>query len=161
ISGDDTKKRKGFRRMVTDAGELADFKAILCWDRKRFGRFDGIEYGFYAHQLRGAGVVLVTVREGLIDWNVSTDRIVAAVHQEGAHEDLVGHSANVARGQLGAALDGSWIGSPPYAYRVVGDRKKKRLVIDDYGKVKIVQRIFQEFVNEGRSSNEIAMRLNA
>src|SRR5262245_57453367 len=56
ISGDDTRNRIAFKRMVKDATELGDFKVILCWDRKRFGRFDSIEYGHHAYQLREAGV---------------------------------------------------------------------------------------------------------
>src|SRR5262249_32913131 len=67
ISGDDTKRREAFLRMTSDAQHLGDFAAILCWDRKRFGRFDSIEYGFYVFPLRQAGVVLVTVQDGLID----------------------------------------------------------------------------------------------
>src|SRR5262249_34580254 len=44
ISGDDTRKRRDFLRMIDDAQTKGDFKAIICWDGKRFGRFDSIEY---------------------------------------------------------------------------------------------------------------------
>ena len=47
------------------------FKAILCWDQDRFGRFDSVEAGFYIHPLRQAGVKLVTVAQGAIDWTTS------------------------------------------------------------------------------------------
>src|SRR5262249_7186245 len=47
ISGDDTRKRHAFLQMIADAEALNDFKAILCWDQARFGRFDSIEYGHY------------------------------------------------------------------------------------------------------------------
>src|SRR5262249_17975281 len=53
-----------------------------------------------------------------------------------------------------------WIGSPPYAYKVEGPKKGKRLVIDDPGKVRIVQRIFREFVDGGRALHNIAAPLN-
>jgi hypothetical protein len=62
---------------------------------------------------------------------------------------------------LEAAKDGSWVGSAPYAYRVEGPRKHKRLVIEDWGKVAVVRRIYREFVEEGRAMHEIARRLNA
>jgi DNA invertase Pin-like site-specific DNA recombinase len=160
ISGDDTKNRAAFLRMVRDATTLRDFKAIICWDGKRFGRFNSIEYGYYVYPLWQAGVHLATVMEGVRDWDDPTTRIVENVHQEGRHKDLLDHSANVTRGQLGSMNAGSWIGSPPYAYRIEGARKAKRLVLDDPGKVRIVQRIFREFI-DGRSMHNIAERLNA
>src|SRR5262249_19835927 len=67
ISGDNTEKRAGFLQMHHDAQHLRDFKVILCWDKARFGRFDSLEYGYYCHPLRKAGVVLVTVTEGAVD----------------------------------------------------------------------------------------------
>ncbi len=69
ISGDATEKRKDFQRMIRDAEEKGDFAAILCWDQDRFGRFDSIEAGRWIHPLRQAGVWLVTVAQGRIDWN--------------------------------------------------------------------------------------------
>jgi site-specific DNA recombinase len=160
ISGDDTKKRKAFLQMVTDAKDRGDFKAIICWDQSRFGRFDSIEAGYYIYPLREAGVCLVTVMEGVTDWNDSTGRIVGGVKQEGKHQWLIDHSATVARGQLGAAKNGSWLGSPPYGYQIVGEKKAKRLALGDPGHVRIVQRIFHELVEERRSMGNIADRLN-
>src|SRR5208282_3334838 len=160
VSGDDTGKRHDFLRMIADAGELRDFQAILCWDGARFGRFDSIEAGYYIFPLRKAGVYLATVMEGVTDWNDSTGRIVGNVKQEGKHQQLIDLSANVTRGQLEAAKNASWIGSPPYAYKIEGPRKHKRLVLGDPGQVCVVQRIFREFVEEGRAMMNIATRLN-
>ncbi len=39
------------------------------WDYSRFGRFDSIEAGRWIYPLRQAGVKLVTVAEGLVDWD--------------------------------------------------------------------------------------------
>ncbi len=80
--------------------------------------------------------------------------------QVGKHQFLQDLSRNVVRGQLEAAKNGSWIGSHPYAYRLEGPRKNKRLALADPGQVRIVQRIFREFVEEGRSMSNIASRLN-
>jgi DNA invertase Pin-like site-specific DNA recombinase len=160
ISGDDTRNRGQFLQMLADAQERQDFRAIICWDKARFGRFDSIEYGFYVFPLREAGVALVTVVDGLVDWSAMGGRIVENVMQEGKHQQLIDHSANVARGQLGAAQNGGWIGSPPYAYRIEGPKKAKRLVLDDPGKARVVRRIFEEYVGEKRSLGEIARRLN-
>lgn len=56
--------------------------------------------------------------------------------------------------------NGGWVGSPPYAYRLDGLKKNRRLVLDDPDKARTVQRIFREFVEERRSMRNIAERLN-
>ena len=160
ISGDSTKKRAAFLQMLGDV-DSGQFNAILCWNQERFGRFDSIEAGHWIFPLREAGVVLITTNEGVIDWNSYLGRVSFSLKQEGAHEHSVKLSNDVLRGQIAAAKNGSWIGSAPYAYRITGTRKEKRLEIDDDEKVAIVQRIFREYVEEGRSLNSIAKRLTA
>ena len=147
--------------MLADAQDKADFKAILCWQQDRFGRFSPLEASYRIYPLAQARVQLVTTDKGPIDWNDFTDWLTYSVNQHGKHEFLKDHSRNVTRGQMTAVEKGSWVGSPPYAYRVEGARKNKQLVLDDPGKAKVVQRIFREFVEEGRSMTEIADRLNA
>jgi DNA invertase Pin-like site-specific DNA recombinase len=78
ISGDDTERRAAFLRMREDS-RAGDFEVILCWDVSRFGRFDSIEAGYWIKPIRDAGVCLVTVGEGRIDWNSSQGRIVFGV----------------------------------------------------------------------------------
>ncbi len=161
VSGDNTEKRFDFQRMIADAQDKGDFKAILCWDDARFGRFDSIEAGYYIFPLRKAGVYLATVMGGITDWNDSMGRMVGNMKQEGKHQQLIDHSGNVTRGQLEAVKNGSWIGSAPYAYRIKGEKKNKRLVVDDTGTVLIVRRIFHEFVVDGWSMSRSADGLNA
>jgi DNA invertase Pin-like site-specific DNA recombinase len=162
ISGDDTDNRPDFKRLHADALQRgADFKTILCWDQDRFGRFDSIEAGFWIHPLRKAGVRLVTVVDGPVDWDNFTGRVTNLIKQEGHHEYLQKLSRDVARGQLEAANNGSWLGAVPYAYRLEGRRKNKRLVLDDPAQARIVRRIFHEYVVDGRSPHDIADRLNA
>src|SRR5262249_12783565 len=68
---------------------------------------------------------LATAQDGVVDWNDTAGRIVSGVLQEGKHQQLLDHSANVSRGQLEAAKKGSWLGSPPYGYRIEGKKKDK------------------------------------
>jgi DNA invertase Pin-like site-specific DNA recombinase len=161
ISGDETEKRADFQRMIADARERRDFAAILCWDQDRFGRFSPHEASYWTWPLARAGVQLVTIDRGPIDWSDFMQWLTYSVNQQGKHQFLKDLSRNVTRGQLEAAKLGSWIGSIPYAYRLEGPRKHKRLVIDDPAKVRIVQRIFREYVEEGRPMLNIANRLNA
>src|SRR5437899_9340982 len=60
ISGDDTRKRKAFQQMIRDATDKRDFRFILCWDRKRFGRFHSVEAGYWISPLVQAGVQIHT-----------------------------------------------------------------------------------------------------
>ncbi len=161
ISGDDTENRPEFLRMIADAQDKGDFKAILCWDQDRFGRFSPHEASFRTWPLAKAGIQLVTVHDGPIDWNEFTEWLTYSVKQHGKHQYLKDLAFNVTRGLAIAAKNGSWLGSPPYAYGFDGPNKQKRLVLGDEGKVQIVKRIFHEFVYDGRAMAEVAASLNA
>jgi site-specific DNA recombinase len=160
ISGDATAKRTDFLRMLRDVQQRHDIRAILVWDQDRFGRFSSHEASFWTWPLAQAGVQLVTVNKGPIDWNDFVQWLTYSVTQHGKHEFLKDHARNVTRGQLACANSGSWLGAHPYAYRIEGEKHHKRLVIDDPGQVRIVQRIFKEYVEQGRSLCNIAARLN-
>ena len=99
ISGDATEKRTAFLRMREEATR-GDFGTILCWDKDRFGRFDSIEQGYWVKPLRDAGVVLVTLGQGRIDWNSFGGRIVDAALAESKHEFLRSLSQNTAAGKV-------------------------------------------------------------
>lgn len=142
ISGDATEKRLEFQRMMVDVAK-ADFKAVLCWDQDRFGRFDPLEAGFWIKPMRDAGVVLVTVAQGKIDWTEFAGRILYTIQQEGKHQFLRDLSRNVNRGRMAAATEGRWCsGRPPYGYKV---GENARLVIDE-PKAAIVREIFRLYL---------------
>lgn len=159
ISGDSTEKRFDFLRMLEDAQSLNDFQFVLCWDQDRFGRFDPHEAAYYTFPLSKSGVKLVTCDKGPIDWSDFTEWLTYSVNQHGKHQFLRDLSKNVARGQREAALNGGWLGTAPYGYRIEGERKAKRLELDESKKIKTVQRIFQEYV-EGKPLKGIAEGLN-
>jgi DNA invertase Pin-like site-specific DNA recombinase len=161
VSGDDTERRHGFQRMLADAQARRDFGVIICWDQSRFGRFTPQEAGHWTYLFSRAGVGLVTVDKGPVDWDDFTGWLTYSVNQHSKHDFLQQLSKDVCRGQAEAAKAGSWLGQPPYGYRVEGGRKTKRLVVDDATKVRVVQRVFREFVEEGRSLSDIARRLHA
>ncbi|WP_286764253.1 MULTISPECIES: recombinase family protein [Rhodopirellula] len=160
ISGDATEKRVEFLRM-RDHASSGNFDVVLCWDQDRFGRFDSLEAGHWCYPFRQAGVRIVTVNNGPIDWSDFTGRMMYSMQQEAKHQYLQDLSRNVLRGQIEAAKAGSWIGSPPYAYRIEGGSKNKRLVPGDPVHVATVRRIFHEYVEEQRTLTDIARRLTA
>lgn len=161
ISGDDTERRAGFLSMHHVACNGRDFDCIIVWDQDRFGRFNSMQAGYYIYPLMKAGVKLVTVNEGLINWDDFTGRLMYTIKQEGKHQFLHDLSRNVLRGHIEAAQAGSWVGSIPYGYVLQGPKKNKRLVLGDPRKVKVVKRIFHEFTRKGYSMSLIAARLNA
>jgi DNA invertase Pin-like site-specific DNA recombinase len=158
ISGDDTEKRTEFLRMRRDAKELGDFDVILCWDQDRFGRFDTLDAGYWIKPIRDAGVQLVTVAQGKIDWENFSGRLIYTIQQEGKHQFLVDMSRNVVRGMLAKARRGEWLGGRvPYAYRL----QDKRLVLGPEEEIRVVRWLFTEYAFHGRTMGELMDRLNA
>ena len=156
ISGDATKKRHDFQRMIKDA-ESGDFKAILCWNQDRFGQFDMIEAGKWIFPLREAGVHLTTVGQGKIDWNDFTSRVVYGIQQEAKHAYLLDLSRNVTRGLIARAMRGEWVqgGNPPLGYVI----RNNRLALGDLADVEMVRRIYREYL-AGGSLQGLVTRLN-
>ena len=155
ISGDDTTRRVEFQRMIADAAR-GEFKAILCWDQDRFGRFDSLEAGFWILPLRNAGVQLVTVAQGVIDWTDFAGRLLFTVQQEGKHQFLRDLSRNVLRGKLASVAAGKWpSGQPPFGYRVGTDTKLE--IVES--EAKVVREIFRLYVG-GLSWNGVRDELN-
>lgn len=161
ISGDATEKRLGFQAMYADATGKKDFKHILVWDQSRFGRFSPQEGGHWSYLFGKAGVKLVTVDKGLIDWDEFTGFLTYSVDQYAKHEYLKNLSKDVARGQAEAVSNGGHVGSPPYAYTLTGPRKHRKLVPGDPSQVAVVRRIFKEYVTGGKNLSQIADGLNA
>jgi DNA invertase Pin-like site-specific DNA recombinase len=159
ISGDKTEKRAGFLQMREDAISPArPFAVVICWDQSRFGRFDQIEAGYWIKPLRDAGVSLVTVDAGPVDWESSVGQLIYGVNQMGKHEFLRDHSKNTTRGALASARRGEWHGLPPLGYRVGADR---RLVPGPDEEIALVREAFDRYVNQGDSLREIATDWNA
>ena len=182
ISGARTHKRPEFRRMIGDAESRGDFKAILCWDQDRFGRFDSIEAGEWVSPLRRVGVELVTVCQGHIDWDDFAGRLIYQITQEGKHRFLVDLSRNSLRGMIRFARKGSLLGhSTPYGYDRLyfnaageemcrvrrGERFRKprdwsgKLVPSaDAKEIETVRWLFETFATTDRSARSLAVELN-
>jgi DNA invertase Pin-like site-specific DNA recombinase len=125
ISGDATECRTQFLKM---RGEVArgDFEFVLCWDQDRFGRFDSLDAGYWIYPFRQAGVKLVTVTDGPVDWDDFTSRMMYSFNQEGKHQYLRDLSRNVSRGLIRNAKNGYSCGQrAPYGY--------DRMLVDEQG----------------------------
>jgi DNA invertase Pin-like site-specific DNA recombinase len=182
ISGDATEKRAGFLRMREDATR-GDFRLILCWDKDRFGRFDSIEQGYWVKPLRDAGVRLVTVTQGAIDWNSFGGRIVDAALAESKHEFLRSLSQNTAAGLVRNARQAYFTGGTvPYGFdRILLDEKDqpvRRLrrgektdkprgwhtvlvPVEDPEEIEAVRWLFRSFADRDVGYRTLANELNA
>jgi site-specific DNA recombinase len=158
ISGDATEKRKAFQRMIADAEARGDFRAVLCWDQDRFGRFDSIEAGRWIYPLRQAGIKLVTVTQGVIDWSDFAGRVLYSIQQEGKHQFLRDLSRNTLRGMAEKAKAGQWVcGRPPLGYVIGPDG---RLQLGNPQAVATVREIFARYLS-GMSLRGLVEHLNA
>ena len=156
ISGDRTDKRLQFQQMITDAAD-GRFKAILCWDQDRFGRFDSLESGYWIHPLRQQGVQLVTCTDGPVDWNSFSGRMLYGMKQEGKHQYLVDLSNNVTRRMKQLATEGKWVcGALPLGYAL---DENKRVILGQAEDVAFIQMLFREYESGAttRQLTELAM----
>lgn len=184
ISGDDIERRLAFKEMHHEACNGRDFDAILVWDQDRFGRFDSVDAGEWVAPLRRAGVKLVTVNEGPIDWNDFTGRVMFSLKQEGKHQFLIDLSRNSTQGRISTAEQGYLCGqAAPYGFdRMVVDPatgkhlkrvqngedqtgRSKRFKVtlvesNDPETVVTVRFIFDTFANEDTGVRAIANELN-
>jgi DNA invertase Pin-like site-specific DNA recombinase len=182
ISGDATERRAGFLAM-REAGTRGEFEVILCWDKDRFGRFDSIEQGYWVKPLRDAGVRLVTVTQGLIDWNSFAGRIVDTALAESKHEFLRTLSQSTTAGKIrvarGAYFNG---GVVPYAFdrlllnehdepqmrvlrgQVVTRQRGWHFVLipcENAQEVETIRWLFRSFADRDVSCRQLAEELNA
>jgi site-specific DNA recombinase len=155
-------KRPDFDRMLTEAREKRDFRAILCDDIDRFSRADSLAVHSDAHALREAGVrFIVTAAQGLYDLHGNdaggSHGFLAAVMS--SHDFSRKLSRRISLSRRNRAREGKRSGgAAPYGLANDGNGGLK---FGDPAKLNIVVRIFREFVTELRSLNSITARLNA
>lgn len=164
ISGDATRKRKAFQKMIADA-DSGGFDRILCFDQDRFGRFDMIEAGWWIMPLREAGVGLETIAQGVIDWSDFAGRLTYAVAQEGKHQFLRDLSRNCLRGQIDRARQGEGLYGAPAAYGYrreatpVGRRMVAKLV-PHAAEARVVRMIFETYTASNGTLLAVGEKLN-
>lgn len=158
ISGWKSRQRKGFTHLIADAA-LGEFQIVLVWDQSRFSRFEPLEASFYWHQLKVAGVSIVTTKEGLLDFDSLGGWLTASVQQHGKAEYCRSLGIDVARGQRAQKAKGFWIHPAPYGYRKPPGKEVK-LVLGPPEEVATIRRIFQLRL-EGYGARRIVQKLNA
>ena len=112
ISGTSTKRRNDFKQMIADASRPDwQYKLILVYDVKRFGRGDCDEAGHYRYLLRQNGVEVVYVSENFR--GDESDDMIRVVKQIQARQEVRDLSKVTFRGLISSAERGYWLGGVP------------------------------------------------
>jgi DNA invertase Pin-like site-specific DNA recombinase len=168
IAGDEVERRKAFRRLLADA-EAGHFRAILCDDKDRFGRFDSIDYGYYVKPLRDRGIWMETASKGKIDWHSFAGRIADTVQQEAKQIEAQAIGRRVLTDLMVRARKGKFLGSPvPYGMRLRietderGHRVKGTSLLEPgpEREVEVVRLIFRLYGEQGFSVGDIVNELH-
>jgi DNA invertase Pin-like site-specific DNA recombinase len=162
IAGDEIARRPAFQQLLAEAA-AGRFKAILCDDQDRFGRFDSIDAGEIIAPLRRKGVWLDTVAQVRNDWDDFASRMMGGIRQEMRAQESVANSRRVLSAMLLRARDGAYQGgSIHYGYRHEPDLSRgkngKRLVPDGH-RADVVRFIFRRY-DEGATLGQIARELH-
>ena len=159
IPGDATAdKRPSYLRMLADAAK-GTFAAVLVRDTSRLTRSDSIDGAIELEPFKKHGVLIVTSTGMRIDLRTMERRILLHMGNEISNGENRNRAVAATNGQLQAALGGSWIGQPPYAMQVVGEKKAKRLEpIEE--EAAIVRRMFRDYA-AGATGEGIARGLNS
>jgi DNA invertase Pin-like site-specific DNA recombinase len=155
VSGWKSRERKGFQHLIAAAAD-GDFQLIICWDQSRFSRFEPVEFNYYVHQLKQAGVGIETIKEGRLDFDSLGGWLQANVAQHGKAEYVRSMAIDVARGQRRERAKGFWIGPRPYGYRL----ENRKLVLGSPEEVETIRRIFALRL-QGYGIRRIAALLNS
>jgi DNA invertase Pin-like site-specific DNA recombinase len=177
VGGDDTERRREFRRMLDDA-KRGGFKWVLCFDRSRFGRFNLLDAGYWTKPLRDAGVKLVTKVDGPVDWSSFAGQLTYGLGQ-GVDEGELRKKADFAADRMPQLIaDGGWPNAAPYGYKIArrhhpnwsGRRRNKDgspadddglpYLVPDEATAEAAREVLRRWGLEGATQGQIAASLN-
>ena len=116
VSGTSGETRQGFLFMLEAAkSDGRQWRFILVWDIKRFGRMSSDEVGYYRWLFKQAGVEIIYTSEGFT--GSAADKFLRFFKQEAARDESATLSKAVIRGLVSLADQGWWPGGmAPYGY---------------------------------------------
>jgi DNA invertase Pin-like site-specific DNA recombinase len=181
-SGLRLQNRSGLKQLLKNVVEgQSEFRVVLVYDVSRWGRFQDMdEAAHYEYLCKLAGVPVHYCAELFTNGNSVADRLLKALKRTMAGEYSRDLGEKVASGLFNVASLGYCTGGPPsYGFQRQlidptgmpkqllnkGERKsistdRVILVPGSREEIAIVRRIFQSFVNKGRSMPFIAQTLN-
>lgn len=182
LSGLKIDKREGLKQLITDVcSGRADFSRVLVYDVSRWGRFQDVdESAHYEFLCRQAGIMVEYCAEQFDNDGSLLSSIVKNLKRVMAAEFSRELSAKVHAGQLRLAALGFRQGGPlgfglrrelidenrlSKGYLKPGQQKSLKtdhvvLRLGQPSEIEVIQRIYQEYVEERKSEEEIVRRLN-
>ena len=153
ISGTNTKKREGFKSMITDALD-GKIDLIVTKSISRFAR-NTLDTISYIRKLKSAGVEVYFEKENL--WSLdSKSEFVLTIMASIAQEESRSISMNVTLGKRWQMQEGK----VSFAYsRMLGFKKTENGYAIDKEQAKIVKEIYTDFLIWGMTSTGIANKL--
>ncbi len=151
ISGTNTKKRKAFNQMIADA-ENKKFDLVLTKEISRFAR-NTLDSIFYTRKLKELGIGVFFMNDNINTLDPDAElrlTIMSSIAQEESRKT----STRVKWGQKRQMERGVVFGNGIYGYNL----KDGKLTINEE-QAKIVQLIFDLYLNEGMGANRIAREL--
>jgi site-specific DNA recombinase len=158
--------RPGFQRLLQDA-QAGRFDVIVVDEQSRLCRSDPIVFAAtVAYPLRGAGVALETVDRGTTltwDGNDLVGLLLGMIDQHKASQESVTLGRRVASGMAKRAKNGEiFTGRAPYGLKYrLEEGRRVGYELGDPDHVRIVQFIFDAYVNRDMSLMGIVAELNA
>jgi site-specific DNA recombinase len=175
----DKKRRTEFIKMLKEARN-STWKVILCLNRSRFTREDIIASAADKEILRNLGITVVTVEDGLLDWNTTEGRMVDGLMTETKNVYSINLGENTLKGRLNAfnnrdtggqivpygfaRLVKNHLGEPFVVPRLQQFQRPKHwksdLIPGDEEEIKVLKWLFEEFATKDISLHQLAMSLN-
>ncbi|MBU1702191.1 MAG: recombinase family protein [Candidatus Eisenbacteria bacterium] len=159
------KKRPAGAKLLQDA-EAGRFDTMLFYRLDRLGRDPRVTLEAL-DQLEQLGVKIKSMTEPF-DTGDATGRFYVTVLSGVAGLERETFLERSRAGTERLAREGTWLGGiSPYGYRVEGKKREARLIVSDeplpglpLSEADVIRMIYHLSANEGRSSTEIARRLN-
>lgn len=157
ISGKKADKRPEFMRMISLSKQKpAPFKVILVWKFSRFARNQEESIVYKSLLRKQCGIEVISVSEPIIDGPFGSliERIIEWMDEYYS----VRLAGEVTRGMTEKALRGGYQARPPLGYRIPSHKADPVIVPEE---AKIIELIFDLYVNQRAGFFDIARRLNA
>ena len=156
ISGRKTKSRPAFLQMISAAKQdPCPFSCILVWKFSRFARNQEESIVYKSILKKQRGIDVISISEPIMDGPFGSliERIIEWMDEYYS----VRLSGEVHRGMTENAMRGKYQSRPPFGY-VINQPKTPPVIIPE--EAKIVQMIFDKYVNQGLSLFSIANWVN-
>lgn len=158
VSGDGLFVRPQMLRLIADI-EKDMFSGVICMDIDRLGRVDTKDRGIILDTFKEHNTKIITPSK-TYDLSDEIDEFSTEMQMLFARQELKKITKRMRIGINKTVSDGYHVGEPPYGYRRTYVNKKPSLEICEE-EAKVIQMVFDMYVNKHIGSESIARTLNS